>query len=468
MEAFSLAIAFLVIFFTISFFAFRNDASNVDANLPPGGSGWPIVGETLDLVINPDKFLSDRMKKHSPDIFRTNFFGEKFVVICGPSGHKFLFSNEDKHFTAYLPKSIQKLFFSTQQNTDKGLSNDEMKLPQFMAFILKPEALVKYVAGMDSIIQKQLKTHLEGKAEVKIFPFSRSITLTLACRFFLGIENPERIAKLVSQFNKVSNGMHSLPLNIPGTAFYHAIKATRMIRKELADVIAEKRAQVASGAPTQDMCTVLIVEGMSDEDISEKITGFLVAGYSTIANTITFFMKFVGERPDVYHKILAEQLEISKSKQPEELLCWDDMQKMKYSWAVVCEAMRMVPPVLGNFREAKTDFSYAGFTVPKGWKVFWTVNTTQRNPEYFREPCKFDPSRFMEGDGLPPYTFVPFGGGPRMCPGKEYARFVILAFVHNVVKKFRWEVVDPNEKVVGCMMPLPEKGLPVHVHPRYV
>ncbi|KAI8569203.1 hypothetical protein RHMOL_Rhmol02G0260800 [Rhododendron molle] len=441
MEAFSVAIAFLVIFFTISFFAFRNDASNVvDANLPPGGSGWPIVGETLDFVINPEKFLSDRMKKHSPDIFRTNFFGEKFVIICGPSGHKFLFSNEDKHFTAYLPKSIQKLFFSTQQNTDKGLSNDEMKLPQFLAFILKPEALVKYVAGMDSIIQKQLKTHLEGKAEVKIYPFSRSITLTLACHFFLGIENPERVAKLVCQFNKVTHGMHTLPLNIPGTAFYHAIKATRVIRKELADVVAEKRARVASGAPTQDMCTAMIVEGMSDEDISEKITGLLVAGY--------------------------KQLEISKSKQPEELLCWDDMHKMKYSWAVVCEAIRMVPPVLGTFREAKTDFSYAGFTVPKGWKVFWTVNTTQKNPEYFREPCKFDPSRFMEGDGLPPYTFVPFGGGPRMCPGKEYARFVILAFVHNVIKKFRWEVVDPNEKVVGGMMPLPEKGLPVHLHPR--
>ncbi|KAG5562967.1 hypothetical protein RHGRI_005641 [Rhododendron griersonianum] len=108
------------------------------------------------------------MKKHSPDIFRTNFFGEKFVIICGPSGHKFLFSNEDKHFTVYLPKAIQKLFFSTQQNTDNDLSNDEMKLPQFLAFILGPEALVKYEAGMDSIIQKQLKTHLEGKAEVKM------------------------------------------------------------------------------------------------------------------------------------------------------------------------------------------------------------------------------------------------------------------------------------------------------------
>ncbi|XP_058208642.1 beta-amyrin 28-monooxygenase-like [Rhododendron vialii] len=468
MEAFSLAIAFLVIFFTISFFAFRNASSSVDSNLPPGGSGWPIVGETLDFMVNPEKFVSDRMKKHSPDIFRTNFFGEKIVIICGPNGHKFLFSNEDKHFTAYLPKAMQKLFFSTQvQNSDKVLSNDEMKLPRFMAFFLKPEALVNYVAGMDSIIQKQLKTHLEGKAEVKMYTFCRSITLTLACRFFLGLENPERIAKLVGQFDKVTHGIHNLPLDIPGTALHYAVRAAGMIRKELADVLAEKRARVASGAPTQDVCTSMVVEGMSDEDISEKIMGVLVAGYSTVANTITFFMKFVGERPDVYHKILSEQLEISKSKQAEELLCWGDMQKMKYSWAVVCESMRVIPPVLGTFREAKTDFSYGGFTVPKGWKVFWTVNTTQRNPEYFREPYKFDPSRFMEGDRMPLYTFVPFGGGPRICPGKEYARFVILAFIHNLVKKFKWEVVDPNERVLGGMMPYPEKGLPVRLHPRY-
>ncbi|KAG5552028.1 hypothetical protein RHGRI_010196 [Rhododendron griersonianum] len=430
MEAFSLAIAFLVIFVTISFFAFRNASSSVDSNLPPGGSGWPIVGETMDFMVNPEKFVSDRMKKHSPDIFRTNFFGEKIVIICGPNGHKFLFSNEDKHFTAYLPKAMQKLFLSTQvQNSDKVLSNDEMKLPRFLAFFLKPEALVNYVAGMDSIIQKQLKTHLEGKTEVKMYTFSRSITLTLACRFFLGLENPERIAKLVGQFDKVTHGVHNLPLNIPGTAFHYAVRAAGVIRKELTDVIAEKRARVASGTPTQDVCTSMVVEGMSDEEI--------------------------------------KQLEISKSKQAEELLCWGDMQKMKYSWAVVCESMRLIPPVLGTFREAITDFSYGGFTVPKGWKVFWTVNTTQRNPEYFREPYKFDPSRFMEGDRMPLYTFVPFGGGPRMCPGKEYARFVILAFIHNLVKKFKWEVVDPNEKVLGSMMPYPEKGLPVRLHPRY-
>ena len=71
----------------------------------------------------------------------------------------------------------------------------------------------------------------------------------------------------------------------------------------------------------------------------------------------------------IYVVICSEQMEIAKSKAPGELLNWDDIQKMKYSWNVACEVMRLAPPLQGAFREAMNDFMFNGFSIPKGWKV---------------------------------------------------------------------------------------------------
>ena len=157
-------------------------------------------------------------------------------------------------------------------------------------------------------------------------------------------------------------------------------------------------------------------------------------------------------------------MSISKSKAEAELLNWDDLQKMKYSWNVAQEVLRIASPSQGGFREATSDFIFDGFSIPKGWKLFWSTFATHKNPAYFPDPDRFDPTRF-EGAGPAPHTFIPFGGGPRMCPGREYARVKILVFMHNLVKRYRWEKIVPDEKTTIVSMPTPEKGLPVRLFP---
>ncbi|KAK4782509.1 hypothetical protein SAY86_016611 [Trapa natans] len=465
-----LSLAFLV--FTLIYGPGRRKPEH--KNLPPGSFGWPVMGETLEFLYGkPEKFVFDRMKKYSRDIFKTRILGEDTAVICGPAGHKFLFSNEQKLFTAFRPHPMQRLFRSYKaaggSPRPSAVRDDELKTIRTPGF-LKPEALVRYLGKMDSITQELLHSHWDNRDVVLAYPFTKSLTLTLACRFFLGIDNPERIARLVGNFDDVTVGMHSITVNLPGTIFYRANVAAGNIRKELRAVIAERKAAISSGrAPMGDILSHMIVvtdptgKYMPEAEIADKIMGMLTAGYSTVATAMTFFMKYVGERPDIYKKVLDEQMEVAATKKEGELLDWEDMQKMKYSWNVMYEVMRLTPPLQGTFREALTDFTYAGYTIPKGWKVYWTVSTANKNPEYFPDPERFDPSRHDKANTFPPFTFVPFGGGPRMCPGNEYARLSILTFIHNVVKRFEWEVVDPKEKVEGDMMPSPQKGLPIRL-----
>ncbi|KAK3219110.1 hypothetical protein Dsin_013080 [Dipteronia sinensis] len=77
-------------------------------------------------------------------------------------------------------------------------------------------------------------------------------------------------------------------------------------------------------------------------------------------------------------------MEILKAKKEGEPLNWEDVKKMKYTWCTTSEVLRLYPPSIGAFREAKTDFSYGGYTVPKGWK--WKKLIPDEKYEYIAAP----------------------------------------------------------------------------------
>uniref|UniRef100_A0A1W7HBT7 Cytochrome P450 n=1 Tax=Scoparia dulcis TaxID=107240 RepID=A0A1W7HBT7_SCODU len=444
-------------------------------NLPRGRTGWPVLGETLEFLSmgrngTPEKFFKDRMTKYSPHIFRTSLLGEKTAVLCGPAGNKFLFSNENKLVTSWWPRNVEKIFPTSLQTSTK---EESIKMRKLLPGFLKPDSLQKYVPIMDSIARKHLNSSKwdPNNGEITVLPLAKQYTFAVACKLFLSIDDPKHIAKFEKPFHVLVAGVLSIPINFPGTSFNRAIKAANLIRKELLEIIRKRKVLLMErrSMPDQDILAHMLTttdengQFMTELDIADKIIGLLIGGHDTASAAITFIMKYLAELPEVYHKVLEEQRGVADGKPEDEMLNWDDLQKMRYSWNVASEVMRLAPPLQGNFREAITDFTYAGFSVPKGWKLYWTANSTHKNPEYFPEPEKFDPTRFDE-NGPIPYTYVPFGGGPRMCPGKEYARLEILAFMYNVVRKFKWEKVIPDEKIVVDPMPMPANGLPIRLH----
>ncbi|KAL6184997.1 hypothetical protein ACLB2K_041132 [Fragaria x ananassa] len=432
--------------FSLFFLFYKHRSQFTGNNLPPGKVGYPVIGESYEFLSSgwkghPEKFIFDRMNKFSSQVFKTSLFGEKTCIFTGAACNKFLFSNENKLVTAWWPSSVNKVFPSSVEDNSNA-KEEAKKMRKMLPSFMNPQALQRYVGIMDTIAQRHFALGWENKNEVVIYPLAKNYTFWLAARLFVSLEDPADVDKLGEPFQLLASGIMSRKIDL-----------------------AEGKA-----SPTQDILShMLLLSGeegthMKEMDIADKILGLLIGGHDTASATCTFIIKYLGELPHIYDAVYKEQMEIANSKAPGELLNWDDLQKMKYSWNVAQEVLRVAPPVQGAFREALQDFVFNGFTIPRGWKLYWSANSTHKNAACFPEPQKFDPTRF-EGNGPVPYTFVPFGGGPRMCPGKEYARLEILVFMHNLVKRFKWEAVIPDEKVVIDPMPMPEKGLPVRLFP---
>ena len=90
----------LVVFLSLNFLFYKQKAA-ANGNLPPGQTGFPVIGESLEFLStgwkgHPEKFIFDLIAKYSSYVFRTNLLGSPAVVLCGSAGNKFLFSNENK------------------------------------------------------------------------------------------------------------------------------------------------------------------------------------------------------------------------------------------------------------------------------------------------------------------------------------------------------------------------------------
>ncbi|PIN07300.1 Cytochrome P450 CYP4/CYP19/CYP26 subfamily [Handroanthus impetiginosus] len=447
-------------------------------NLPPGKIGWPLIGEMKDFALSCargelEKFFSDRMGRYnSPDVFKTSLLGKKIVVFCSPAGNKFVFSNENKLVKSWVPDSASKIVLADHADVEKTA---KLQIRTFAYEFLKPDVIQKYIKTMDSIISQHLDQEWAQKQTLTVYPIVQKLLFSLSCSIFMGIEDKNLTRKLEDQFEIVTSGLFSMPFDLPGTKVRRGMRAGYEMRSELRKIVRQKRSSENKdgNSGSVNLLSYLLSatdsEGklFSEEEIACIVLAVLIGSQHTTSSLITNLVYFLADNPAVYDRVLKEQLEIRKLKvDDKQLLNWEDTKRMKYSRIVLNETLRIAPTAIGFFRDVIHDFNFAGYTVPKGWKIFLSPNTIHKNPKYYPNPDKFDPSRF-EGKGPSPFTFTAFGGGPRMCPGNEFAPHLVLVFMHNLLIRFTWEKLIPKEKIIydGAVNG-PEHGLPIKLQRR--
>ena len=232
--------------------------------------------------------------------------GENMAVMCGASGNKFLFSNEDKLVTSWWPNLIKKiLYFPSLLNdaSTRDLTKPHRALLQF---------LKQYVEIMDLMAHKHIDMDWAPNKKVKVYLLSKKYTFALSCRLFLKIEDSEWVARISNDFDHIMAGFISLPIDIPGTTFNRAIKAKNILHKELIEIIKKRKKELTEkrDLAAQDLLSHMLLvpdengKVLNEMEISTYILGVLLASHETTSTAITFVLKYLSEFPDVYDAVL--------------------------------------------------------------------------------------------------------------------------------------------------------------------
>ncbi|XP_077212060.1 cytochrome P450 716B1-like [Tasmannia lanceolata] len=443
--------------------------------LPPGSLGIPFIGQSLHLLQamrtnTAEKWIEGRIKRYGP-ISKLNIFGKQTVLVTGPVANKFLFTSEDK-LSNQQPTSIKMIM--GDRNLFELRGEDHKRLRSALVSFLKPEVLKSYIGKMDREVKQHIDMHWRGQQKLTVLPLMKALTFDIMSSLLFGVELGTKRQRLIKGFQEMLTGILAVPLNLPFTNFRKSLKGSARVRTMIKDLISEKRIALEQGRASchDDLITCLLSirgednkDAITEKEIVDNAMVVMLAGHDTSSVLITFLIRLLANDPIVYNGVVNEQEEIAKSKAPGELLTWDDLAKMKYSWRVATEMLRMVPPVFGSFRTVLKDFEFEGYLIPKGWQIFWVSNSTHMDERIFPEPEKFDPSRFDGQTRIPPYSFVAFGGGQRICPGYEFTRLETMVAIHNLVTQFKWKLCCKEDTFNRIPMPTPAEGLPIQVEP---
>ncbi|CAG8751833.1 5906_t:CDS:1, partial [Cetraspora pellucida] len=172
-----------------------------------------------------------------------------------------------------------------------------------------------------------------------------------------------------------------------------------------------------------------------DEVISILLEVFM-GGLDTTSNSLSFIVFYLAKHRDVYLKIRQEVLDVYGTLD-KPVLTLESYRNLKYIEAVIYEGIRIFPTVSVIPRAATEDIEFDGFTIKADTSVYTDLFALNLNSKYFKDPENFNPDRFLtDKESFTKYTYLPFGNGVRMCPGRAWAMVQMKTFLVNLVCTF--------------------------------
>ncbi len=236
--------------------------------------------------------------------------------------------------------------------------------------------------------------------------------------------------------------------------------------KQIADTAIETRKQHGA-KPIPDLLDLLL-EGsdpktkrqMNKTELRDNLLTFIVAGHETTALTLSWALYLCAFDPSVQDRLRQEAQSVLDGR----MATADDCTALPYTEQVIKETLRLYPPAAFVARTAQADDVLCDRKIKRKDTVMLPIYALHRHHDLWKNPDQFDPDRFANDYRPERYSYLPFGDGPRICIGAQFAMIEAKIILASLISRFKFErIAGRDPKPVMVLTLRPEGGVPLQV-----
>jgi cytochrome P450 len=456
----------------------------------PGPRGWPLLGNALEIDSTTLHLTAERWAREHGECYRFRIAGRQFVVLANPETIAAVLRERPDGFnrTPRLSAIARDLGFGglLSVNGEVWRRQRPMVMASFDPGHIKSyfPTLAKVTARFARRWQAAATAGEQIDLQADLMRYTVDVTAGLAFGVDMNtLESRDEVIQthldkvLPALFRRL---MSPLPywrwMRYPGerrlTAHLEALQ------RAIAGFIAQARRRMDADPRLRTQPANLIeamiaarddpASGLTDTDVAGNVLTMLLAGEDTTANTLAWMVYLFDRNRAVLERATAEVRGVlGERRQPDS---YEQLSRLAYLEACANETMRLKPVAPINTVEAARDTVVAGIHIPRGTLLMCLMRPGGMDERRFPDAAAFDPQRWLGANAAAPKrASMPFGAGPRLCPGRYLAMLEIKMVAAMLLGGFEIDAVatpdggDAKERLALTMAPV---GLRLALHER--
>jgi len=407
-------------------------------------------------------------RAYEDDIVRGRFFSRSSFIVNTPDAIRHVLVDNYENYTR-TPAGIRVLRPMLGQGVLIAEGRAWKHQRRTLAPAFTPRAVTSLVPHMVAVTDETIaKLRTVGSAPIDLREAMQRMTLEIAGRtmFSFGMDRHGPVLRdFVMEYGERLAHPHFLdmllPLGWPSPQDFSRARFRKRWTQFVSQLMAERRAAGKNeGAPPRDLFDLMGAardpetgEAFSDEQLGDEVATMILAGHETTATALFWALYLLALDPATQDAVAAEVASTNVDGGLE-------IERLKFTRAVVDETMRLYPPAFLIARAATAPDTIAGMAVKKNDIILIAPWLLHRHEKLWHDPSAFVPARFMPPAPPPDrFAYLPFGVGARVCIGAHFALVEATLALAKLIGAFRVELLDKEPVMpIGIVTTQPDRS----------